>query len=99
MDFHVEVIKLPDKNTTVINITTKKGKTFSTVITNRDYEDDTNAIISQTIFKLVCMSMKDFVKEVAKEKMEEKGYEIIKKSGRPKSKETKRKITEEQREK
>ena len=35
MDFDVEILKLPDQNTTAIKVTTNNGKTFSTIIKNR----------------------------------------------------------------
>ena len=72
MDFDVEIFKLPDHNSTAIKITANNGKTNSTVI-NRDFEADTQSLVSQTVFKLVCATMKELVKE----KMEEKGIEFL----------------------
>ena len=93
MDFDVEILNLPHQNFTAIKITTNNGKTFSTVIKNRYYPDDTKAIVSQTILKLVCQSMKELVKE----KREEKGIEFVRKNSRPNSLKYKRDMTEEQR--
>ena len=96
MEFDVNILKLPDKNSTAIKITTNNGKTFSTIIQNRNFEDETKALISQTVFKLVYnLAMKDLVME----KLEEKGYEYIKRNGRPRSLNVKNVFTEEQREK
>jgi len=95
MDFGVEILKLPHQNSTAIKITANNGKTNITIIKNREYEPDTQALISQTIFKLVCETMKELIKE----KMEEKGIESPKRTGRPRSLKSKRNITEEQREK
>ena len=81
MYFDVEMLKLPDQNSTAIKITANNGKTNITVIKNRDFEADTQALISQTVFKLVCATMKELVKE----KLEEKGIELSKKTGRPRS--------------
>jgi len=94
MDFDVEILPIPDQNSTSIKITTNNGKTISTIIKNRDYQDDTKALISRTILNLLC----DTLKEMVKAKMEEKGIEVLNKRGRPKSMNSKRVISEEQKE-
>jgi hypothetical protein len=86
MDFDVEIFKLPDQNSTAIKITTNNGKTNSTVIKNREFEADNQSLVSQTVFKLVCATMKELVKE----KMEEKCIELSTRTGRPRSKKSKR---------
>ena len=93
MDFDVEILNFL---TRTIKVTTNNGKTFSTIIKNRNFEDETKAVVSHTVFKLVYnLDMK----EVVKEKMEEKGIEYIKKNCRPRSLNVKSVLTEEQREK
>ena len=63
MDFDVEILKLPDQNTTAIKVTTNNGKTFSTIIKNINFEDETKAVVSHTVFKLVYnLAMKELVK-------------------------------------
>ena len=69
MDFDVEIFKLPDHNSTAIKITANNGKTNSTVIKNRDFEADTQSLVSQTVFKLVCATVKELVKEKWKKKV------------------------------
>jgi hypothetical protein len=93
MDFDVEIFKLPDQNSTAIKITANNGKTNITVIKNREVESDTKSLVSQTVFKLVCAT----TKEIVKEKMEEKCIELSTRTGRPRT--LKRNISEEQRQK
>ena len=93
MDIDVKILKLPDQNSTAIKITANNGKPNSTVIKNRDFEADTQALISQTVYKLVCRNMKELVKG----KMEEKCIELSTRTGRPRT--LKRNISEEQRQK
>ena len=93
MDFDVEILKIPDQKSTAIKITANNGKTNITVIKNREFDADTQTLVSQTVFILVCETMK----ELAKEKMEEKCIELSKRTGRPRSIKSKRVITEEQR--
>jgi hypothetical protein len=37
MDFDVQIFELPDQNSTAIKVIMTNGKTYSTVIKNRDY--------------------------------------------------------------
>ena len=71
------------------------GKTYSIVIKHRDYPDDTKALISQTIFKII---YNEAMKLYVNEKMEEKGIEVMEKRGIPKKLNSKRNLTEYQRE-
>ena len=86
MDFDVKILKLHDQNSTAIKITSNNGKTNITFIKNREFEADTQALIPQTVFKHACANMK----EIVKEKMEEKGIELSKRTGRPRSINSKR---------
>jgi hypothetical protein len=97
-DFKHSTKSHPETKTTEVIIEfPESGKILTTTIKNREYPDETNALINGAIYKLVCQEYFKFLKEKVKEKLEEKNIEIVK-LGRPKSYNSKHNLTEERKE-
>jgi hypothetical protein len=107
-DFKTSTKSSLENNTTEVIVEfPESGKICSTIIKNRAYPDETNALINGTIYKLVyhayieCIQetikhMQETVKAQVREKLEQKNIEVVNCAGRPKSKESKHNLTEEQ---
>ena len=68
------------------------GKHTRHKLRTETYDDETKAILTRSIFKLV---YNEAIKNFVKEKLEENGFDLISKSGRPKVRISKINVSEE----
>lgn len=98
-DFKPSTKSNPENKTTEVIVEfPESGKICTATINNREYPDETIALINRTIYKLVYQAyiehMKEIIRRQVKEKLEENNIELVK-LGRPKSIASKHNLTEE----